>query len=174
MHTPVARAGADTLNELVALAVLSIVSLVRDFRRQAAMAPMMPGTSGKRNFTLLLYQFAEQRTERFLQGCWLTTLRSSSTKRLTEDKRIRPGRIGPTPGETSLSSDTVVRVVCLCLGRVFNSRNSLPSYRNCLFLRDDSPYIYVCCVSTIYLVDFCCLIQGIINRFNFVVLENGC
>ena len=48
------------MNTLVALAVLSIVSLVRDFRRRAELAPMVPDTSGQRNFTPLLYQLAEQ------------------------------------------------------------------------------------------------------------------
>ena len=45
---------------LVALAVLFIISLVRDYRRRVEMAPMVPGMSGQRNFTPLLYQLAEQ------------------------------------------------------------------------------------------------------------------
>ena len=50
----------DTLNTLVALAVLSIVSVLRNFWRRAEMAPMVPGTSRQRNFASLLYQLAEQ------------------------------------------------------------------------------------------------------------------
>ena len=91
VHTPLQGPELDTLNTLVALAVLFIVSLVRDFRRRAKMAPIVPGTSGQRNFTPCYISWMRRRTERFLQGCWPTTPRSSPTMRLREDT-TRPNR----------------------------------------------------------------------------------